>query len=121
MTSKVADRFVRLPPGAAGGTKLCGRDVANPSLSYDASIDDRRFRIKLETRFGPPDRVGDAAYSYSVRDRTTNFEFEVYSAQSGPSYGGDVTYFEQGSSGYRLRDDVLAVLGDFDRWIESTG
>jgi len=101
-------RFERLASGAAGGTKLCA-----------AASDDDRFRRGLEHRFGAPDVVGDAAYSYSIRDRESGLEFEAYSAQSGPAYGGDVACFEQGPDGYRLRDSVRAALDAFDAWIDA--
>lgn len=113
------ERFERLPAGEAGGAKLCGRDLANPALDAHDAIDDAQFHRLLERRLGRTDDDSDARYSYAIRDRQTGLAFTAYSAQSGPSYGGDVSCFEPAGAGFRLRDDVLAVLADFERWIDA--
>jgi hypothetical protein len=87
--------FVRLPCHAAGGVKLCGRRVVNPSLWYEQSIDPDHFLYGLRARLGEPDPRGDSLYSYSERDTRTGVEFEAYSAQSGPAYGGRMDDFSE--------------------------
>ncbi|WP_141322745.1 hypothetical protein [Myxococcus sp. AB025B] len=120
------DRFERLPPGAAGGTKLCGRQAVNPGLSVREAFDEERFLAGLKARLGEPGPpVADARYSYSVRDRDTGMTFEAYCAQSGPSYGGEVlagqvAAFERtAEGGFRLRQDAREVLAAFDVWVEA--
>lgn len=112
-------RFVRLPAGTAGGTKLCGRVQVNPTLSRDEAMDVARFGRKLAARLGPPDQVGDADYSYSIRDLQNGVEFEAYAAQSGPAYGGSpgesYTDFENGD--YRLKQETLRTLTEFESWL----
>jgi hypothetical protein len=113
-------RFIRLPAGTAGGTKLCGRDQVNLALSHEEGMDVARFGRELAARLGPPDQVGDTDYSYSIRDTQTGVEFEAYAAQSGPAYGGSpsesYTDFESGD--YRLKQDVLRTLTEFESWLE---
>ncbi len=110
--------FERLPRGAAGGIKLCPRRAVSPSLSYEQAMDSARFLRGLRARLGEPDPRGDSLFGYSVRDTATGVEFEAYSAQSGPSYGGDPDYFADLARG-KLRDDVLDALARFDAWVEA--
>ena len=114
------ERFERLGPGVAGGTKLCGRRVVNPSLSVAEAMDVERFLRALRKRFGEPDHIGDEHYSYSIQDRDTGLTFEAYAAQSGPAYGGGVPYFDklEPARGW-LRQDVFAMLASFDAWVEA--
>ena len=110
--------FERLSRGAAGGIKLAPRRAVNPSLSHERAMDPDRFLHGLRARLGEPDPRGDSLFSYSVRDRGTGIEFEAYSAQSGPAYGGDIDHFAEVSRG-EVRADVLEVLARFDAWVEA--
>jgi hypothetical protein len=110
--------FERLPRRAAGGVKLCGRRTVNPSLTFERAMDPARFLRGLRARLGEPDPRGDSLYSYSVRDTVTGVEFEAYSAQSGPAYGGRMHYFTDEPPG-QVREDVLDALTRFDPWVEA--
>jgi hypothetical protein len=117
------ERFIRLPPGAAGGPRLCGRRDVNPVLGANAAMNVKLFASQLAARFGPPDDVSDAEYSYSIEDRETGFMFEARSANSGPCYAGvpseAMVDFEHDD--YRIRPEVLQILVDFEHWLTQPG
>ena len=116
-----AARFRRLPAGAAGGAKIASRQAANPRLTHREATDVRQFLALLRRRLGEPDPRSDSAFSYSIRDTQTGVVFEAYSAQSGPSYGGSppAHFVDPGANDNRTRPEVMQVLADFERWLES--
>lgn len=116
----MSSQYLRLSAGIGGGVKLCGRAHVNPTLSPTDALDVERFRRKLEARFGRPDHVADADYSYSVRDNLTGVEFEAYSAQSGPAYGGAPadSFVDFDQDDYRIKPEVFRTLAAFDAWLE---
>ena len=115
-----AERFRRLPAGAVGGGKLAARFDVNLDLAFAAAMDSAAVGRKLEKVFGPSDPPGDADFFYCVEDTTTGVRFPVYSAQSGPAYGGPRTHFAS-LRPLTLADEVRAVLADFDRALEAAG
>lgn len=114
-------RFKRLPGRAAGGAKIAGRRDANPRLTPREANDERQFLALLRKRLGEPDPRGDSAFSYSIRDTQTGVVFEAYSAQSGPSYGGSPPdhFIDFEANDNRTKPEVMQVLTDFERWLES--
>jgi hypothetical protein len=116
------ERFIRIAARSAGGTKLAGRRDVNPALSFEQWIDSDRFLRQLEDRFGDPDHIGDERYWYAIQDTLTGVKFAAYSAQSGPSYGGDPqeSYVDFENNDYQLKPDVLRTLRDFDAWLEES-
>lgn len=110
--------FERRPRGFAGSIKIIPRRNANPSLTFQQAMDPDRFLRGLRARLGEPDPSGDTLFSYLVRDRRTGIQFEAYSAQSGPAYGGSPAYYADISRG-RVREDVMEVLTRFDAWVEA--
>lgn len=111
-------RFERLASGLAGGTKIASRKLANPHLSIEKAMDENRFLEGLKHLFGTPDQLGDTLFSYSIRELETGIEFEVYSAQSGPAYGGTLQHYDDLKTG-KLKMEVLYVLLLFDTMIEN--
>jgi len=113
-------RFIRLPAGTIGGLKLANRLDVNKALSYQEATDVERFGALLQRAFGPPDMDSDADYSYIVRDTDTDVVVCVYSAQSGPAYGGmpDECFVDFESDDYRLKPEVQRTLTELDRWLE---
>ena len=115
--SDSATRFTRLRAHAAGGAKLCGRRDVNPALSLEQAFDEASFHLLLEQHFGASDPPGDAEFIYCIRDEWTGLEFMVYSANSGPSYGGDPGLYETlADGGLTLGAKARRVLSEFEVW-----
>lgn len=116
-----AGRFQRLTGRVAGGAKIASRRDANPRLTPREAMDVALFLALLRRRLGEPDPRSDSAFSYSVRDTQTGIVFEAYSAQSGPSYGGSPPdhFVDSEANDNRTKPEVMQVLADFERWLES--
>ncbi|NVK27965.1 MAG: hypothetical protein HWE14_07970 [Flavobacteriia bacterium] len=67
------------------------------------------FLSRIWAIAGPPNYIGFEGFSYTFRDTETNLIFSVYSAGSGPAYGGRA---EQS-------DSLLPVIRAFDRMLDT--
>lgn len=114
-------RFQRLPKGVAGGAKIASRRAANPRLTVREAVNEKPFLALLRKRLGEPDPRPDSDFSYSILDTQTGVVFEAYSAQSGPSYGGypPEHFIDLEANDTRTKPEVMQVLADFERWLES--
>ena len=85
--SEAEQEFERLPPSYAIGTsKLYARGDFLP-LDDPLAFDEGDFIGRLRALFGPAERD-----EYVLRHRASGYVITVYSAQSGPSYGGGPRY-----------------------------
>jgi hypothetical protein len=84
---KDAERLLRveyelLDHRSCGGAKLYARGSFLP-------FGDEDFFGRLRVVFGPPQRHGDDRGYFCLRQRSSGVRVYAYSAQSGPSYGGE--------------------------------
>lgn len=117
ISMKLNNRFKKSQE-SAGSTKVISREKLNADLPREKANDPVHFLRKLWTAFDSPD-YSDEGYSYKIHDVQTNLKFEAYSAQSGPSYGGSVQFYNQKPFDGRLKKEIYQTLLTFDQWIES--
>lgn len=102
-----------------GFIKLGGRRLFNLGLDDLAAYDDALFARQLEAALGLRFLDGERFIERVFIDHVTGTNFSVYSAQSGPAYGGSpalcLVDFSQGDN--RLRPEVRACLQAFEQWL----
>lgn len=115
------DRYERLPKGQVKGARIANRLDVKPGLTGLESVQDEPFLTTLRRKFGDPDERRGAVFSYSLRDRKRGIEFEVYSGSYGPSYARrrEEVRAASPSDAPEARREVLQVLLEFERWLES--
>lgn len=97
--------FERAVPALANGTSLImNREPRGPHSLAD-------FLARTWNLYGKPDAVHFEGFSYTFRHKESGTIFTVYSAGSGPAYGGDETRAEQ----------LLPIIHEFDALLDSTG
>ena len=110
-------RFSIVEQLTSGFSKLGNRRAFHPALNWDDNYDDALFSRVFETAFGVALLSGGHFTEKVIFDRVNGVTFSVYSAQSGPAYGGSPAAcrvaFADGDN--RLRPEVQASLEAFEQ------
>jgi hypothetical protein len=103
-------RFERVSEDLIMGTSalFVGGDLVKPRVPCPLSVGNVLSR--LWALYGPPDSVQFEGFSYALRDTKTGLVFSVYSAGSGPGYGGDP----------KRAVELVPVVRSFDDLLVST-
>lgn len=65
--------------------------VSGGKLRNWHSLDTGEFLSRIWANYGPPDEIGFEGFTYCFRDTETDMFFHVYSAGSGPAFGGNMS------------------------------
>lgn len=97
--------FERVNDNLSNGTSLIkNREIKNPK----AFIGD--FLSRIWKLYGKPKQISDDGFGYTFRDKKTGLIFTVYSAGSGPAYGGNSENIEK----------LKSIIERFDKMLDNT-
>ncbi|WP_143774443.1 hypothetical protein [Niastella vici] len=102
---EVKNSFQRIDDKYAAGTSL----IMNRNIAYvQAPIGD--FLSRIWNLYGKPTEISYEGFGYTFKDVKTGLIFTVYSAGSGPAYGGDDSN----------KDKLLPIITRFDNMLTVT-
>lgn len=102
---EIKNSFKRIDDKYASGTSLI---MHRKMTNIQAPIGD--FLSRIWNLYGEPTEISYEGFGYTFKDVKTGLIFTVYSAGSGPAYGGDD----------KNEDKLLPIITRFDKMLTET-